>query len=226
MEPAELENLLREAAPEHAAALVDAMEPDEAADALLDLTAGERETLLMRMPKKVQAMAAMLAGVVAPVGSSGTAPGADEGAVDQDHLPALLGDLLQGAVQPRRLGGEQSDQLVPPAADGGLGYVVAAGHVGQALVVAQHGQDDHRDLPRQQDPPPGANRLQMASEQLGEVADGARGQRQTALVDRRVGVLGSLFFVRHTIPTAHCKHPGYARAEPFRMMAFQVTGGW
>lgn len=79
----------------------------------------------MRMPKKVQAMAAMLAGVVAPVGSSGTAPGADEGAVDQDHLPALLGDLLQGAVQPRRLGGEQSDQLVPPAADGGLGYVVA-----------------------------------------------------------------------------------------------------
>lgn len=38
MEPAELENLLREAAPEHAAALVDAMEPDEAADALLDLT--------------------------------------------------------------------------------------------------------------------------------------------------------------------------------------------
>ncbi|MFD7120231.1 hypothetical protein ACFWAA_24775 [Streptomyces sp. NPDC059922] len=34
-----------------------------------------------------------------------------------------------------RLGGEQSDQLVPPSADGGLGHVVAIGHVGQALVV-------------------------------------------------------------------------------------------
>ncbi|MFD3701143.1 hypothetical protein ACFWUZ_34325, partial [Streptomyces sp. NPDC058646] len=57
-----------------------------------------------------------------------------------------------------------SDQLVAPAADGGLGHVVAAGHVGQALVVAQYGQDDDRDPSRRQDPPPGSNRLQMASQ--------------------------------------------------------------
>lgn len=108
----------------------------------------------------MQAVAAVLAGVVPSVGLAGAAPGADEGAVDQDQLAALLGDLLQGAVQVRRLGGEQSDQLVAPASDTGLGHVVAAGHVGQALVVAQYGQDDHRDLPRRQDPPPGPDRLQ------------------------------------------------------------------
>ncbi|MGW0515683.1 hypothetical protein [Streptomyces olivaceoviridis] len=57
-------------------------------------------------------------------------------------------------VQVRCLHGEQGDQLVAPAADGGLGHVVAIGHVGQALVVPQHGQDDHRDPPGWQDPPP------------------------------------------------------------------------
>ncbi|MER6568664.1 CBS domain-containing protein, partial [Streptomyces sp. NPDC001093] len=51
MEPHELENLLREAQPEHAARLVDEMEPDEATDALRDLTREEREALLARMPK-------------------------------------------------------------------------------------------------------------------------------------------------------------------------------
>lgn len=119
----------------------------------------------------------VLAGVIPPVGRPGAALGGDEGAVDQDHLPALPDDLLQGAVQPRRLRGEQADQLVAPAADGGLGHVVAAGHVGQALVVTQHGQDNHRDLPRRQDPPPGPDHFQLASRQTGEMADGARGQR-------------------------------------------------
>lgn len=42
----------------------------------------------------------------------------------------------------------------------------------------------------------------MGPEQLGEVVDGARGQRQTALVDKRAGVLGELFGIRHTIPTS------------------------
>ncbi|MFF6787064.1 hypothetical protein [Streptomyces sp. NPDC012510] len=92
-------------------------------------------------------------------------------------IAALPGDLLQGAVQPRRLRGEQTDQLVAPAADGGLGHVVAAGHVGQALVVTEHGQDNHRDLPGRQDPPPGPDHFQVTSQQTGEVADGARGQR-------------------------------------------------
>ncbi|WP_437014858.1 hypothetical protein [Streptomyces sp. enrichment culture] len=90
-------------------------------------------------------MTVVFAGVVSPAGLSGAALGGDEGAVVQDHLPALPGDLLQGAVQARRLGCEQGDRLVAPAADGGLGHVVSAGHVGQALIVAQHGQDDHRD---------------------------------------------------------------------------------
>lgn len=140
--------------------------------------------------------------VVPPASLARATPGADEGAVDQDHFPALVGDLLQGAVPARRLGGEQSDQLVAPAADGGLGHMVAAGHVGQALVVAQYGRHDHRHLPRRQDPPPGPDQLQMAPEQIGEVGDGARGQRQMAWVDKRAGVLGALFGMRHTFSTA------------------------
>ncbi|MFF1718265.1 hypothetical protein [Streptomyces sviceus] len=84
-------------------------------------------------------MTVVLTGIVPPVGLSGAARGGDEGAVDQDHLPALLGGLLQGTVHARRLGGEQGDQLVAPAADDLLVHVIAAGHVGQALVVTQHG---------------------------------------------------------------------------------------
>lgn len=95
--------------------------------------------------EEVQAVMVVFAGVVPPVGLAGATLGGDEGAVDRDHLPACLSDPLQGAVQARCLGCEQGDQLVAPAADGGFGHVVAAGHVGQALVVAQHGQDDHRD---------------------------------------------------------------------------------
>ncbi|MFF2900241.1 hypothetical protein [Streptomyces sp. NPDC057966] len=118
--------------------------------------------------------------------------GGDEGAVDQGHFHALLGDVLQGAVQAWCLRGEQCGQLVAPAADGGLGHVVAAGHVGQALVVAQHGQDDHRDLPGRQDPLLGPDHFQVTSKQISEVVDGTRGQRQAALVDEQAGVLGVL----------------------------------
>ena len=50
MEPEELEALLREAPTERAAALVAAMEPDEAVDALRDLSSGERNDILDRMP--------------------------------------------------------------------------------------------------------------------------------------------------------------------------------
>ncbi|MET9519448.1 hypothetical protein [Streptomyces sp. NPDC002994] len=78
---------------------------------------------------------------------AGAALRGDEGAVGQDDLAAAPRDLLEGAVQARDLRGEQTDDLVPPAADGGGGDVVAAGHVGHALVVQQHGQDDHPDLP-------------------------------------------------------------------------------
>lgn len=48
----------------------------------------------------------------------------------------------------RRSGPERSTSwLVASAADGGLGHVVAARHVGQALVVPQYGRDDHRSAP-------------------------------------------------------------------------------
>lgn len=137
----------------------------------------DQAPVLVGQGEEVQAMAAVLAGVVPPVGLPGAAPGADEGAIDQDHLPTLPDDLLQGTVQPRRLRGKQFDQLVAPTANGGLGHIVAASHVGQALVMTQHGQDDHRDPSRRQDPPPGPDQLQMASQQTGEVADGTRGQR-------------------------------------------------
>jgi hypothetical protein len=166
--------------------------------------------------EEAQAVVAMFAGVVLAVGLPGAALGGDEGAVNQDHLPTLPGALLARAVQARGLCGEQSDRLVAPASDGGLGDVVAAGHVGQALVVAQYGQDDHRDLPGRQDPPPGPDSLQMAPQQTGEVVDGVRGQRQTALVDKRAGALGVLFGSLHTVPNGRWRHRGYVRAAPFR----------
>ncbi|MFH9493661.1 hypothetical protein ACH4LZ_30255 [Streptomyces halstedii] len=89
--------------------------------------------------------------IVSAAGPGGGYPDQSALLVDQDHLTALPGDLLQGAVQARRLRGEEGDQLVPTAADGGPGHVVP---VGQALIVAQHGQDDHGDPSGRQDPPP------------------------------------------------------------------------
>ncbi|MDV5143288.1 hypothetical protein R1T08_02915 [Streptomyces sp. SBC-4] len=71
--------------------------------------------------------------------------------------------------------GQDDQGFVAPTADGGLGDVVAASHVGQALVVTQHGQDDHRDPPGRQDPPLGPYGLQVAPQQTGEVVDGVRG---------------------------------------------------
>jgi hypothetical protein len=64
------------------------------------------------------------------------------------------------------------------------------------------GQDDYRDLPGRQNPPPGPDHLQVTSQQIGEVVDGARGQRKAALVDKQAGVLGVLSGFRHTNPTA------------------------
>jgi hypothetical protein len=124
---------------------------------------------LVGQGEDVQAVAAMLAGVVRAVRLSGTALGGDEGVVDQDDLAAPPGDRLQGAVQARGFRGQQVDQLVAPTPDGGGGDVAAAGHVGQALIVPQHGQDDHRDPPGRQRPPPRPYRFEMAAQQVGEV---------------------------------------------------------
>ncbi len=139
---------------------------------------------------------------VPPVGHAGAALGGYECAVDQDHLPASLGDFPQGPVQARCPGCEQGNHLVTPAADGGFGHVVSAGHLGQALIVPQHRQDYHRDPAGRHDPPPGPYCLEVAAQQTSEVVDGARGQRQTALTDKRAGVLGAFIGFRHTIPTA------------------------
>lgn len=103
---------------------------------------GERE--------EVQAVALVLPRIVLAVVLAGAAAGGDEGAVDQHGLPAASGDLGQGAVQARCPGRQQGDDLVGPAADRRGRDAVTAGQVGGALVVAQHGQDDHDDPARRQ----------------------------------------------------------------------------
>lgn len=62
----------------------------------------DQATVLVGQGEEVQAAAVVLAGVVPLVGRSGAALGADEGAVDENHLPALRDDLVQGAVQATR----------------------------------------------------------------------------------------------------------------------------
>ena len=48
-----------------------------------------------------------------------------------------------------------------------------------------------------------SDRLQTPAQQVGDVGDGGRGQRQTALVDKGLGALSGLFVgIRRTIPTA------------------------
>ncbi|PWJ05055.1 hypothetical protein DKG34_24940 [Streptomyces sp. NWU49] len=91
--------------------------------------------------------------------------------------------------------------------------------------MTQHGQDDHRDLPGRQDPPPGPDRLQVAAQHVGEVVDGARGQRQAALVEKRAGVPGAFFGFRHTIPAAAGGNPITLAPHCLRWME-QFTGGW
>ncbi|MER6374269.1 MULTISPECIES: hypothetical protein [Streptomyces] len=54
----------------------------------------------------VQAVTVVFAGMVRAVRGAGAALGGDEGAVDQDDFAAPLGDLVQGAVQPRSLRSE------------------------------------------------------------------------------------------------------------------------
>jgi hypothetical protein len=66
----------------------------------------------------------------------------------------------------------RTDGLVAPAPHGGGEDVVAACHVGQALVVPQHREDDERDLPGPQRPPACAYRLQVAAQPGGELPVG------------------------------------------------------
>lgn len=61
----------------------------------------DRAAPLVGQGEEAQAVTVVFAGVVPPVGLPGAALGGDEGAIDQDHLRAPLGDLLQGAAQSR-----------------------------------------------------------------------------------------------------------------------------
>lgn len=55
--------------------------------------------LLIGEGQEQQAVGLVFAGVVAPVGRSGAAPGADKGAVQQNHLPTLSDDSLQSPIR-------------------------------------------------------------------------------------------------------------------------------
>lgn len=57
-------------------------------------------------------MGLMFPAVVLAVVRPGAAAGADQGAVQQDDDPALLCDLLQGAVQARGAGGQQTQDFL------------------------------------------------------------------------------------------------------------------
>src|SRR5512135_414983 len=118
----------------------------------------------------------VLAVEILAVGRAGAAAGRDQGAVQQHRLSALLPYRGEGAVQAGRPGGEELDDLPGPPVDGGGRDAVAAGHVSQAVVVAQRGQHDQRDLPRRQLAPPGADLLQVSAEQAGD--EGERLPRQ------------------------------------------------
>jgi hypothetical protein len=124
----------------------------------------ERAAAFVSEGEKVQAMTALFAGVVPPVGSFGAAQGADEGAVDQDHLPPRLATFFRAWSRRGACAASSAISSSRQRRTGRLGLVVAARHAGQALVVTQHGQDDHRDLAGRQDPPPGPYLLQGASQ--------------------------------------------------------------
>lgn len=115
--------------------------------------------------------------------------------------------------------GQQGDHFVAPAAHRGSGHAVAASQVGQALVVSQHGQHDHRDPAWRQAPPASPDRLETGSQQLRNVGDSARGQAQTALVNKGTGVpRGWWFFVTQAQQPPGSlwlrAHGSQARGEP------------
>lgn len=157
-----------------------------------------------------------------PVVLPGAAVGADQGAVEEDHDPAEAGDLLQRPVQALGPGGQQLHDFLPPAADGGLPDPVAAGRVGQTLVVAQNGEhgDGH---PAGFGLAPGRAHLVPApAYQVGDEADGPLRQREADLVDNFLSVLGGLVF-GHTSTNSRRGPSRYGRNRPVRPSAPLVS---
>lgn len=121
--------------------------------------------------------------VVLAVVRPGAAAGAHEGAVQQDHRTAPTGDLLQGTIQTRGPGSEQAEGFQDPAAHGGGGDVVAAGHVEKPLVVTEHGEHDDRLGPRGDLAPAGAELFAPPAYQAGDEFDGPLRHGEPNLVD-------------------------------------------
>jgi hypothetical protein len=97
--------------------------PRHAAISLADpwcaLLIHSRLPLLVGDPEEEQAVGFVLAVVVAPVLPPGTPVGLDQRAVEQHDLAAGPPDLVQRPVQARGAGGDEPDQLVDPAFEGG-----------------------------------------------------------------------------------------------------------
>lgn len=93
----------------------------------------------------------------------------------RDHDLAALADLgfvgLDDDIEyPTVIAGKKASKNKPltrpqkqvdPAADGRWRYAAAAGHIGQALVVSQHREHDHRDPSWRQLAPPRPDRFEM-----------------------------------------------------------------
>ncbi|MFE7244458.1 hypothetical protein [Streptomyces sp. NPDC057580] len=76
--------------------------------------------------------------------------------------------------------GEEFDDFLHPAALGGGGDAVTAGHVGQALVVTEHGEHDER-LVAGGRAPTGADLMTATAYRTGNEIDGPLRQREPDL---------------------------------------------
>ncbi|MEV0371060.1 hypothetical protein AB0I10_14690 [Streptomyces sp. NPDC050636] len=110
-------------------------------------------------------------------------------------MAALSGDFLQRAIKARGPRSEQVDHFQYPTVHRGRRDAVAAGHVGKPLVMTENGEDDRGDLSGRQLPPPRADLLQMAPQQVAEEGQGGRGQLQAGLVNNRLGAPGGAGFL-------------------------------
>ncbi|KUN76561.1 hypothetical protein AQJ64_36915 [Streptomyces griseoruber] len=172
-------------------------------------------SFLVGQREKQQAMGFVLAGEVLPAVRPGATARTDEGAVQQDHDSAAACDLLQRPVQSRGSHSQEFDRLLHPATHGGGGDVVAAGHVGQALVVAEYGEHDNHLGARGELAPPGAQLVASAAYQAGDEIDGLLRQRETDLVDNILRAFGGLVF-RHKFTNSRRRPCCYGRNRPVR----------
>lgn len=152
----------------------------------------DQVSLLVGEREKQQAEGLVLAGVILPVLHPGAAAGAgaDHSAVQQDDDAAPLGDLIQGAVQSRGAGGEQTEHFQYPAAHGRGGDLAAAGHLGKTLVMAENCEHDQRLGTGGGLAPAGAEPVAFAAYQITDEVEGPLRHRKPNLVDSVLRALG------------------------------------